>query len=144
MPNLISILASWTSELFNYPPNLAKLIIVIDSDADLVILRWGYKKTRELARRMKYYAGDVVIGHPNFKPGSKAATSQSDSPTALTTSEIVYSKEDDDAIDEFHRRTSRFLPRLFFKSETDSYLIRSPNYLALCKSKGPMNRGNSY
>jgi alcohol oxidase len=108
------MLASWTSELFNHPPNLAKLTIDIDSDADLVILRWGYKKTRELARRLKYYAGDVVVGHPNFKPGSKAATSQSDSPTALTASEIVYSKEDDDVIDEFHRRTSWFLPLVYF------------------------------
>jgi len=108
------MLASWTSELFNYPPNFAKLTIVTDSDADLVILRWAYKKTRELARRMKYYAGDVVVGHPNFKPDSKAATSQSDSPTALTASEIIYSKEDDDVIDEFHRQTSWFLPLVYF------------------------------
>jgi alcohol oxidase len=99
------MLASWTSELFNHPPKLTKLTIVIDSDADLVILRWGYKKSRELARRLKYYAGDVVVGHPNFKPGSTAATSHSNAPTAVTASEIVYSKEDDDAIDEFHRRT---------------------------------------
>ncbi|KIM40626.1 GMC oxidoreductase [Hebeloma cylindrosporum] len=77
----------------------------LDDDADLVILRWGYKKSRELARRLRYYAGDLVVGHPNFKPGSKAATSQSNAPTALNASEIVYSKEDDDAIDEYHRRT---------------------------------------
>jgi alcohol oxidase len=89
----------------------------MDSDADLVILRWGYKKSRELARRLKYYAGDLVVGHPNFKPGSKAATSQSNAPTALTASEIVYSKEDDDAIDEYHRRTSLFLSFIFPKLE---------------------------
>jgi alcohol oxidase len=109
------MLASWTSKLFNHLPNLAKLTIVMDSDADLVILRWGYKKTRELARRMKHYAGDVVVGHPNFKPDSEAATSQSNAPTAVTASEIVYSKEDDDVIDEFHRRTSWFLPLVYFQ-----------------------------
>jgi alcohol oxidase len=53
---------------------------------------------------MKYYTGDVVVGHPRFKPDSKAATSQSNVPTALSASNIVYSKEDDDAIDEHHRR----------------------------------------
>jgi len=120
MRNQISMLASWTSKLFNHPPKLTKLTIVIDSDADLVLLRWGYKKSRELARRLKYYAGDVVVGHPNFKPSSKAATSQSNTPTALTASEIVYSKEDDDAIDEYHRRTSLFLSRLFSNAEADS------------------------
>ena len=107
------MLASWTSKLFNHPPNLTKLTIIIDSDADLVILRWGYKKSRELARRVKYYAGDVVGGHPNFKPGSKAATSQSNAPTAPTASEIIYSKEDDDAIDEYHRRTGWFFPLVY-------------------------------
>ena len=138
------MLASWTSKLFNYPLELTKLTTVGDSDADLVILRWGYKKARELARRLKYYAGDVVVGHPNFKPGSKAATSQSNTPTAITAPKIVYSKEDDDAIDEYHRRTGWFLPRLLSKSETDSCLIRSRNHLALCKSKGPMNHRTSY
>ena len=111
------MLASWTSKLFNHLrlPNLTTLIlIVIDSDVDLVILRWGYKKSRELARRLKYYAGDVVVGHPNFKPGSKAATSQSNAPTAVTAPKIVYSKEDDDAIDEYHRRTGWFLPLVYF------------------------------
>jgi len=76
----------------------------LDNDADLVILRWGYKKSRELARRMKYYAGDVVVGHPRFMSDSKAATSQSNAPAALAASDIVYSKEDDDAIDDHHRR----------------------------------------
>jgi len=95
----------------------------MDSDADLVILRWGYKKSRELARRLKYYAGDLVIGHPNFKPGSKAATSQSNAPTALTASEIDYSKEDDDAIDEYHRRTGLFSSLLFFKLELNCLFV---------------------
>jgi len=77
----------------------------LDDPADLVILRWAYKKSRELARRMKYYAGDLVIEHPKFKEGSKATTQQSRSPASLTEPEIVYTKEDDDAIDQYHRET---------------------------------------
>ena len=128
------MLASWTSKLFNDPSNLTKLTFVIDSDADLVVMRWGYKKSRELARRLKYYAGDVVAAHPNFKPGSKAATSQSNTPTPVTAPEIVYSKEDDDAIDEYHRRTGGFLPLVYFaRVKLTLCLIRSRNYLALCK-----------
>ncbi|KDR75994.1 hypothetical protein GALMADRAFT_139756 [Galerina marginata CBS 339.88] len=75
----------------------------LDDAADLVILRWAYKKSRELARRMKYFAGDLVIGHPKFKDGSSAAPKQSDAPAALSAPEIVYTKDDDDAIDRYHR-----------------------------------------
>ncbi|PPQ91713.1 hypothetical protein CVT25_012854 [Psilocybe cyanescens] len=77
----------------------------LDEPADLVVLRWGYKKCRELARRMKHYAGDLVNGHPKFKEGSNAATIQSAPPQALSNPDIVYTKEDDDAIDQYHRES---------------------------------------
>ncbi|KAF8972163.1 GMC oxidoreductase-domain-containing protein [Flammula alnicola] len=77
----------------------------LNDPADLVILRWGYKKTREFARRMKYFCGDLELGHPQFKPGSNAATNLTASPVDLAAPNIVYTKEDDDAIDEYHRQT---------------------------------------
>ncbi|KAF8164001.1 GMC oxidoreductase-domain-containing protein [Pholiota molesta] len=76
----------------------------LDDPADLVILRWGYKKSRELARRMQSFRGDVVVAHPQFKPDSNAATSLTASPVDLSAANIVYTKEDDDAIDEYHRK----------------------------------------
>ena len=54
---------------------------------------------------MEFYRGDLQAGHPTFAEGSQAATQLAGSPTELSAPKIVYSKEDDDAIDEFHRRT---------------------------------------
>jgi alcohol oxidase len=71
-----------------------------------VILRWAYKHIREIVRRMKLYHGDVQVGHPAFAEGSQAATQPAGSgPVEISASKIVYSKEDDDAIDDYHRRT---------------------------------------
>ena len=78
----------------------------IPSPADLVVLRWAYKHLREIARRMDIYCGDVQVGHPTFAEGSQAATQPTGTPVEISEPKIVYSKEDDDTIDEFHRRTS--------------------------------------
>ena len=80
------------------------------SRADLVALRWAYKHVREIARRMEFYRGDLQGGHPAFAEDSQAAaaTLQAGTPVDISAPKIVYSKEDDDAIDEFHRRTGSF------------------------------------
>ena len=77
----------------------------ISSPADLVILRWAYKHVREIGRHMEFYRGDLQIGHPAFAEDSQAATQQAGTPVEISATKIVYSKEDDGAIDEFHRRT---------------------------------------
>ena len=79
--------------------------ISIPSPADLVVLRWAYKHVREISRRMEFYRGDLKVGHPSFAEGSQAATQLAGVPAEISAPKIVYSKEDDDAIDEFHRRT---------------------------------------
>jgi len=56
---------------------------------------------------MKYYRGEVVSGHPNFPAGSLAATTTSSAePVEIQAPDIVYTKEDDDAIDKFNREFS--------------------------------------
>ena len=77
----------------------------IPSRADLVVLRWAYKHAREIGRRMEFYRGDLQVGHPSFAEGSQAATQLAGVPVEISAPKIAYSKEDDDAIDEFHRRT---------------------------------------
>jgi alcohol oxidase len=57
---------------------------------------------------MKFYRGDLQIEHPNFAEGSQAATQKADTPVEISVSEIVYSKEDDNAIDEYHRRKGSY------------------------------------
>jgi alcohol oxidase len=65
--------------------------------------RWGYKKMREIIRRMKMYRGEVPSGHPNFPRGSLAECKAAEGPVDTDAPDIVYSKDDDDAIDQFHR-----------------------------------------
>ena len=81
----------------------------ISSPADLVILRWAYKHVREIGRRMEFYRGDLQVGHPTFAESSQAATQLTGAPAEISAPKIVYSKEDDDAIDEFHRRTGPYI-----------------------------------
>lgn len=54
---------------------------------------------------MKYFRGYLEVGHPQFPAGSAAATDKEKAPVPLDASKIAYTKEDDDAIDEYHRQT---------------------------------------
>ena len=61
---------------------------------------------------MESYRGDLEIGHPTFAEGSQAATQPTGAPAEISASKIVYSKEDDDAIDDFHRRTGSYYVKI--------------------------------
>ncbi|KAG6879088.1 hypothetical protein C0992_005233 [Termitomyces sp. T32_za158] len=76
----------------------------LDDPADLGLLRWGYKKGREFARRMQVYRGEFVPDHPEFPEGSFAAAGASPQPVEISSSDIRYSVEDNRAIDEHIRK----------------------------------------
>lgn len=96
--------------------------------ADFAPIRWSYKKTREIARRMDAFRGELTSHHPRFHPASPAAAKDIDIKTAkqlmpqgLTVGihmgtwhkpgdtydaskvheDIIYTKEDDQAIDDW-------------------------------------------
>ncbi|KAI0751823.1 alcohol oxidase [Daedaleopsis nitida] len=100
----------------------------MNNKADFAPLRWSYKKTREVARRMDAFRGDLTSHHPHFHPASPAACQDIDVKTAkeiypngLTVGihmgtwhrpsdpydaskvheDIKYTKEDDAAIDDW-------------------------------------------
>jgi len=68
--------------------------------ADVDILVWAYKKQREMVRRMKHFAGVVfeTITQPHFDPDSAAA--KWDACADDKEDEIVYTEEDDKAIEQ--------------------------------------------
>ena len=74
------------------------------------MLRWAYKKEREIARRMASYRGEFESGHPSFPEGSQAATGAKPGPVAISSPDIVYSVEDNEAIDNHHRKTGPYIP----------------------------------
>jgi alcohol oxidase len=75
----------------------------LDESVDIGVLRWGYKKMREIMRRMKMYRGEVPLGHPRFPKGSPAECKAAEGPVDTDAPDIVYSKDDNDVIDQFHR-----------------------------------------
>ncbi|KAF8972162.1 GMC oxidoreductase-domain-containing protein [Flammula alnicola] len=77
----------------------------LENPADVVILRWAYKRAREVARRMKYFRGELVVGHPQFSKNSPAVSGNETGPVPLNAPYIQYTEEDDKAIDEYHKQT---------------------------------------
>jgi alcohol oxidase len=58
--------------------------------------------SREIARRLPYYKGELELGHPKFKEGSKAALFDG-AQANEGIQDIDYSEEDDAAIEEWIR-----------------------------------------
>ena len=52
---------------------------------------------------MKIYRGEYDLEHPKFPKGSPAECGPADGPVDISEPDIAYSKEDDEAIDQFHR-----------------------------------------
>ncbi|KAG5733931.1 Alcohol oxidase [Termitomyces sp. T112] len=100
----------------------------MNNKADFAPIRWSYKKTREVARRMDAFRGELTSHHPRFHPASPAAARDIDIQTAKQLlpngftvgihmgtwhrpgevynaaklhKDIKYSAEDDKAIDEW-------------------------------------------
>jgi alcohol oxidase len=54
----------------------------MNNKADFAPIRWSYKKTREVARRMDAFRGELASHHPHFHPASPAAAKDIDIETA--------------------------------------------------------------
>ena len=68
---------------------------------DVIPLTWGYKYTREIARRMDKFRGELAGMHPAFPENSAAAIiPKADGPIPFNSPKIVYTAEDDKAIEE--------------------------------------------
>jgi alcohol oxidase len=75
--------------------------------ADIKPLMWGYKFAREIARRMPHFRGEPPTMHPAFNPGGTAAIIEhADGPVAFDASPIVYSEEDERALEKHARAES--------------------------------------
>ncbi|KAA1469916.1 alcohol oxidase-like protein [Dentipellis sp. KUC8613] len=74
----------------------------LDDMADVKPMMWGYKMTREIARRMPQFEGEYAPMHPTFAAGSQAGHIKGP-PVPIDAPKIVYSKEDDKAIERYTR-----------------------------------------
>ena len=65
----------------------------------------GYKISREIARRMPHFRGESASLHPSFLPGGSASvTAHAEGPVALNAPRIMYSEEDERALEAYVRK----------------------------------------
>ena len=70
-------------------------------------MRHAWKLCMEHARRMSSYRGEYALDHPEFPAGSAAAVASPDNgPIPIDAPDIVYTKEDDEAIDNLLKANS--------------------------------------
>ncbi|KAG1865880.1 GMC oxidoreductase-domain-containing protein [Suillus subalutaceus] len=93
----------WKEFFQDRPDKPVAIFTSFAGPSDIVPLDFGYKKTREVFRRMASYRGEVAAGHPDFPEGSAAACREASGPVDLNAPDIVYTAEDDEAINQFHR-----------------------------------------
>jgi alcohol oxidase len=75
----------------------------LKDEADIATLRWGYKKSREIARRMGLYKGEFAPGSPAFPAASTALCGAADGPVGIEAPDIEYTAVDDEVIETYHR-----------------------------------------
>ncbi|RFN42551.1 alcohol oxidase [Fusarium flagelliforme] len=76
------------------------------ADADSIDVKkhiWGYKKQREVMRRMDCYRGEFASWHPPFPATSEAACVEVSEPLGKNIPPIRYTSEDDAIIEQFVR-----------------------------------------
>ena len=82
--------------------------------ADVKPLMWGYKISREIARRMPHFRGELALLHPSFTPGGSASViAQVEGPVSLDAPWIMYSEEDERALEAYVRKTGALYFSLF-------------------------------
>ncbi|KAH7308843.1 alcohol oxidase-like protein [Rhexocercosporidium sp. MPI-PUGE-AT-0058] len=86
------------------PPKFDTGYLSDENDFDLKAHIWQYKKQREIMRRTNMYRGELASAHPKFSSQSNAACLDLDVDQGMTvTEDIVYSAEDDKAIEQYLR-----------------------------------------
>ncbi|KAI0671024.1 alcohol oxidase-like protein [Trametes maxima] len=73
----------------------------LDSPEDMALHKWGYKRSREYARRLQSYRGEVTMRHPAFSPTSKVAVGPHSGPVPITAPDLEYSPEDEKALEDY-------------------------------------------
>ncbi|KAI0655480.1 alcohol oxidase-like protein [Cubamyces menziesii] len=78
----------------------------LDSPADVAVFKWAYKRSREFARRLPSYRGELATHHPAFPSGSAVAVGERSGPVAILEPDLEYSDEDDKALEEYIRQVA--------------------------------------
>lgn len=104
-----------TSPNANIAPKFITGFLADKNDIDLKKQVWAYKKGRDIYRRTNAFAGELAIGHPKFKDGSRAALTDGSPKKEIgewksvderkAIAPVEYDEDDDRAIEEFVRQS---------------------------------------
>ena len=73
--------------------------------ADVKPLMWGYKFSREIARRMPHFRGEPRTLHPGFGAGRSASLIEhAEGPVAFDSPRVVYEEEDERTLEAYVRK----------------------------------------
>ncbi|KZT23454.1 GMC oxidoreductase [Neolentinus lepideus HHB14362 ss-1] len=75
----------------------------LTNKADLALMNWAYKRTREFARRMTSYRGEYTPRHPRFSQESQALAKDTGEPVPVEAEDIHYTEEDGKAVERYTR-----------------------------------------
>ena len=95
---------------------------MINSEADVATLRLGYKKSREIARRMGIYRGEFLPGHPTFPAGGDALCKDHSTHIDIAAPDIAYSAEDEKALETFIRNRGNYY-YYYYQQQYDDLLL---------------------
>ena len=70
----------------------------------MAVLKFGYKLTREFARRMPCYEGEYTPNHPVFAEGSDALCKSDIKSVSVDAPRLKYTAADDKALEEYIRK----------------------------------------
>ena len=70
---------------------------------DMALHKWGYKLSREFARRMPSYRGEVASDHPAFSEHSQFLAGARDGPVSVSAPDLECTEADERAIEEYIR-----------------------------------------
>jgi hypothetical protein len=107
--------------------------------ADIAPLMWAYKFAREIARRMPHFRGEPPAFHPAFSLGGAAAIIEhAEGAIPFDAPRIVYSEEDEAALEKYVRATGAWLipPSVIFK-----FNLRHLNIYIFCPTNQSAPRG---
>lgn len=76
----------------------------------MAVLKFGYKMTREFARRMPCYEGEYTPNHPVFAETSEVVCKSDVKPVPIDAPKLKYTAEDDKVLEEYIRKFGMCLP----------------------------------
>ncbi len=94
-------------------------------------MKFGYKLSREFARRLPCYEGEYTPSHPVFDEASEALCKQDVKPVPVDAPRIKYTPDDDVALEDYLRKFGQFFCFAFYSLLTLQTVVTAWHFVSL-------------